>query len=304
MIYVILGQTASGKTSVSLKLARKHKLPMISADAYQCYRMMQIGTDKPTSDMVSGIDCYFYDCYEPDVDMDVYTFQTSMRKVLDEYEKKNIDVLVVGGTFLYIKALLYPYDLSSSMPNQSPYRNMPLDEMQKQLKEKDPETYGMIDVNNPRRVIRALEQIDQGISRKDILAKNDNQPLYPVSFYRIDIDKEQGNKKIDERVEKMFREGIVDEVKNLVKQYGENHHSFLAIGYKEIIQCLKENRSVEEMKELIKIHTHQYAKKQRTFLAHQFTDVISGSKEEVYEFIDKDIERRKIQKISSPLGDL
>lgn len=286
MIYCILGQTASGKTSVALALARKYHLPLISADAYQCYKMMQIGTDKPTREETKGIDCYFYDCYEPDIDMDVYTFQKTMRPVIEEYQSKNKDILVVGGTFLYIKALLFPYEFIESNNQDNPYQNLSLEEMQKLLKEKDKDTYDAIDIQNPRRVLRALVNLDNGKTRKDILSLNDNKPIYPVTFVRIDVDKNIGNKKIDARVDKMFQEGIVDEVKALVDKYGENHHSFLAIGYKEIIQGLKEGKSEKEIADLVKVHTHQYAKKQRTFLAHQFENVISGSKEEVYSYIE------------------
>lgn len=289
MIYVILGQTASGKTSLALKLAREFSLPVISADAYQCYKMMQIGTDKPTKEMTEGIEYYFYDEYTPDIDMDVYTFQKKMRPILEKYLNEGKDVLVVGGTFLYIKALLFNYVFSEKDNTSSIYREMDLETLQKTLKEKNEEIYSLIDNKNPRRLIRALEQIDEGKNRKAILKENDNTPLYPTTFLAIDIDKEEGNRKIDERIEKMFQEGIVDEVRRLLSLYPKTCHSFLAIGYKEIIQGLEEGKKEEEIKELIKIHTHQYAKKQRTFLNHQFENIFRGTKEEIEERIRTDI---------------
>ena len=270
MIYVILGQTASGKTSLALELARQYHLPIISADAYQCYRMMQIG----------DIPYYFYDEYDPDQDMDVYTFQQKIRPLLDDFVKRDQDVLIVGGTFLYIKALLFPYVFSDN-GDSTRYAHMPLEEMRTLLRERDEKTYQAIDNRNPRRVIRALSLLDQGITRQDILSQNDQKPLYPVTFLRLDIDKDEGNRKIDDRIDRMFASGIVGEVRRLLARYPETCRSFLAIGYKEIIQGFHEGLSEKAMSDLIKVHTHQYAKKQRTFLAHQFTIDFSGDRASV-----------------------
>ncbi|MFA6830264.1 MAG: tRNA (adenosine(37)-N6)-dimethylallyltransferase MiaA [Bacilli bacterium] len=289
MVYVILGQTASGKTSLALKLAREFSLPVISADAYQCYKMMQIGTDKPTKEQTEGVDYYFYDEYSPDENIDVYTFQSKMRKVLDKYQKEGKDVLVVGGTFLYIKALLFNYVFSNEEKVVSPYEDKPLEELSKLLKARSEQTYLSIDVKNKRRVVRALDQLDQGITRQEILSLNNDIPLYPVTFLRIDIDKEIGNQKIDARIEQMFKQGIVSEVKKLLDQYPSDCRSFLAIGYKEIISGLQNNETEELMKETIKIHTHQYAKKQRTFIKNQFSDVTSGNNDEIYQLIKNNI---------------
>lgn len=292
MIYVILGQTASGKTSLCLNLARKLNLPIISADAYQCYQMMQIGTDKPTREETEGLSYYFYDEYEPDSEVDVSLFQKTMRPILENYLNQGKDVIVVGGTFLYIKALLFNYVFTEKENRESIYRTMGLEELQAELSRQNPKIYNEIDNKNPRRLIRALEQIQEGKDRDKILEENDNRPLYPVTFLRIDIDKEEGNRKIDDRIEKMFNEGIVDEVRRLMEKYPLTSHSLQAIGYKEIIQCLQEGKSEEEMKELIKIHTHQYAKKQRTFLNHQFENVYHSNKEDIAKLIEYDILRK------------
>ena len=100
MIYCILGQTASGKTSLAISLAKKYHVPVISADAFQCFKMMQIGTDKPKKEEIEGLDFYFTDEYEPDHEMSVYLFQTEIRPILERYLKEDKDVLVVGGNFL------------------------------------------------------------------------------------------------------------------------------------------------------------------------------------------------------------
>ena len=297
MIYCILGQTASGKTSLALSLARTYHVPVISADAFQCFKMMQIGTDKPKKEEIEGLDFYFTDEYEPDHEMSVYLFQQEIRPILERYLSQDKDVLVVGGNFLYVKALLYPYDLSKEEDKEETekrrahYESLPLIELQRQLRERSLTTYESIDHNNPRRVIRSLMLLDQGIEREDIVKKNDGQPLYSTEFLALEIDKEEGNRKIDTRIDKMFEEGFVDEVKRLLSIYPSSLRPFHCIGYDEIVTALEEGRAIDDsVKDLIKVHTHQYAKKQRTFLRHQFPNIQKGSKAEIYEYLAKRLE--------------
>ncbi len=287
MIYCILGQTASGKTSLAISLAREFHVPVISADAFQCFKMMQIGTDKPKKEEIEGLDFYFTDEYEPDHEMSVYLFQQEIRPVLESYLKQDKDVLVVGGNFLYVKALLFNYSFEREENNkQSYYDSLPLEELQRLLKEKDEKTFESIDNKNPRRLVRALVQLDSGKTREDILKANDGKPIYPVTFFQLEIDKDLGNQKIDKRVDQMFEEGFVSEVERLVNQYGKDLRPFHCIGYDEIITAMEENKPIdEEVKNLIKLHTHQYAKKQRTFLRNQFPDIKKGTKEEIYEYL-------------------
>lgn len=287
MIYCILGQTASGKTSLAISLARKHSLPVISADAFQCFKMMQIGTDKPKKEEIEGLDFYFTDEYEPDHEMSVYLFQQEIRPILEKYLAEGKDVLVVGGNFLYVKALLFNYVFENETKRNTSYDDMSLEDMQKLLKERDPLTYSQIDIQNPRRVIRALIQNDNGNKRDDILKENDGKPIYPVEFLQLEIDKDLGNEKIDKRVDKMFEEGFVDEVKRLIAEYGKELRPFHCIGYNEIIEAMDNNLPIDDkVKDLIKVHTHQYAKKQRTFLRNQFPTIKKGTKEEIYNYLD------------------
>ena len=287
MIYCILGQTASGKTSLAISLAKKYHVPVISADAFQCFKMMQIGTDKPKKEEIEGLDFYFTDEYEPDHEMSVYLFQTEIRPILERYLKEDKDVLVVGGNFLYVKGLLFNYAFEKEENNkQAYYDSLPLEELQKLLKERDIKTYESIDNKNPRRLVIALVQSDSGKTRDEILKENDGKPLYPVEFLQLEIDKNLGNEKIDKRVDQMFSEGFVDEVKKLVNRYGKDLRPFHCIGYDEIIEAMEKGKEdFTEVKELIKVHTHQYAKKQRTFLRNQFPDIRKGSKEEIYQYL-------------------
>ena len=293
MIYCILGQTASGKTSIAISLAKKYHLPVISADAFQCFKMMQIGTDKPKAEEIEGLDFYFTDEYEPDHEMSVYLFQQECRPILERYLQKGKDILVVGGNFLYVKALLFNYVFEDESQEENPYLAMSLEEMQKLLKEKSESTYAAIDIQNPRRVIRALTLLDHGKERADILKENDGKPLYPVEFLKVKIDKEVGNKKIDDRIDKMFEEGFVSEVESLLKKYPSTLRPFHCIGYDEILRAMEEGRKIDDsVKEEIKIHTHQYAKKQRTFLKHQFEGVKEGTKEEILSYLEEKLNQK------------
>ena len=293
MIYCILGQTASGKTSLALKLAREFHVPIISADAYQCYRIMQVGTDKPSAEEVKDLEYYFYDEYEPDEEVSVYDFQQECRPIIERCLKEGRDLIVVGGNFLYVKALLFNYVFQKEDEKRaSPYETMSLEEMQAILKERSLETYNAIDHQNPRRIIRALIRLDEGTSHQDIKEKNDGKPICPVKFYRLEIDKEEGNKKIDTRIDQMVKQGLIQEVTSLYERYPKNSRPFTTIGYIEIIQAIQEGKKVDQnVIDLIKIHTHQYAKKQRTFLRHQFEDIQSGSKDEIYEILKNELEK-------------
>ncbi|MCR4697919.1 MAG: tRNA (adenosine(37)-N6)-dimethylallyltransferase MiaA [Bacilli bacterium] len=293
MIYCILGQTASGKTSLALKMAREFHVPIISADAYQCYKIMQVGTDKPSTEEVKDLEYYFYDEYEPDEEVSVYDFQQECRPIIERCLKEDRDLIVVGGNFLYVKALLFNYVFQKEDEKRaSPYETMSLQEMQNILKERSLETYNAIDHQNPRRVIRALIQLDEGTSHQDIKEKNDGKPIYPVKFYRLEIDKEEGNKKIDTRIDQMVKQGLIQEVTSLYERYPKNSRPFTTIGYIEIIQAIQAGKKVDQnIIDLIKIHTHQYAKKQRTFLRHQFEDIQSGSKDEIYEILKNELEK-------------
>lgn len=251
---------------------------------------MTIGTDKPTQEEVGSVPFYFFDEYAPDHPISVYDFQQKLRPLLDRFEKEGQDVLVVGGTFLYIKALLFNYVFAKDSPSTPEEDELPLAKLQQRLLQLSPSVYSQIDVQNPRRVIRAIRQLEEGNNREDILKKNDGSPLYPTCFVCIDVDKEEGNRLIDERVDRMFKQGFEAEVQKLLRKYPSNLRPFSSIGYKEVVDAIMQNQPIDDsVKDLIKVHTHQYAKKQRTFLKNQFQNVHHGTKEEIYSFLRKNI---------------
>ena len=289
MIYVVLGQTASGKTKLAIKLAKEFSLPIISADAFQCYKELNIGTDKPSSNQLKGIKHHFINEYSINDDVSVFLFQKEMRKVIDEYISEGKDIIVTGGTLLYIRALLFDYVFIDSLPTKK-YDELSLDLLQKELRKRSLKLAEKIDINNPRRIIRTLEKLDSGFSDTDIILKGSDKPIYPCILFNIDIDKEVGNKLIDERVDCMLLKGLKKEATNLLKVYPHKSNGLSAIGYKEFTNT---SLSDEEISNLIKTHSHQYAKKQRTFIAHQFDNVIKASSDRIYQLVKQDILLKK-----------
>lgn len=293
MIYVILGQTASGKTKLASDLARRFHLPLIGADAYQVYQELNIGTAKPNKEELEGLEYFLIDDRSVSSPLNVMTYQKECRAVLDKYQKEKRDVILSGGTLLYVRAALYPYEFASEeeRPEITGYVNsLTTEEALKLLEEKDRETFEKVDRNNPRRVSRALVLALEGKKASE-KAKGQAEPLYPCKIYAIEIDKDEGNKKIDLRVDEMFEEGLVGEVKSLLGRFDPSLSSLQAIGYKEIIEGLRSGQSEEEMKEKIKLDTRRYAKRQRTFLRHQFPSIRFLSKEEIREEIESDMKK-------------
>ncbi len=301
MIYVILGQTASGKTSLALKLAKEFNLPLINCDAFQCYKQMNIGTAKPKKEELENVEHYFINNIDITDAINVKKFQEQGRQLIDKLTKENKDIIISGGTSLYIKALLFNYefpDIDNKIYDElSLY---PLDELLKILEELDIETYNNIDKNNKRRVVTAVALAKNNYSRDDLVKKFNNKPLYPCLFFNIDIDKEDINEKIDSRVETMFFENLVNEIEYLIQNYDYNKlNAFKAIGYKEFLNYINEDKTIdksklEQIKQDIKTHTHQYAKRQRTFIKTQFSNVKNLSPEEIYSriMIDQNIKKR------------
>ena len=285
MIYVILGQTASGKTSLAIKLAKEFSLPLISADAFQCYKELNIGTDKPSKKSLTGIKYHFINEYSIEDNISVYLFQKEMRKVIDNYVLQGKDIIITGGTSFYIKALLFNYVFNESEPSNK-YSDMTLSNLQKELEKRDLSLSKKIDMNNPRRIIRALEKLDSNTDISEIYLKKVDKPIYPCIFFNIDINKEVGNSLIDQRIDTMFAKGLRKEVNNLFKKYSSKLNAFSAIGYKEFINSSLDDKSLSN---LIKTHSHQYAKKQRTFINHQFPNVITAEKSKIYQLIKQDI---------------
>lgn len=258
MIVVIAGPTGVGKSKIAIELAKKLDAEIISADAFQVYKYMNIGTAKVREDETENIKHHMIDVYDVDSNIDVKKYQEDARKILNSLLLKNKNIIICGGTGLYIKALLYDYKFQEETLNNK-YDNMSLAELQKLLP-KD----SLVDKNNKRRVVRFLEKLDNGIKPEK------SNKLYDFYMIGLTKDREEIYNKINLRVDEMIKEGLIDEVKSLYAKYKNARSINSAIGYKEIILYLNNEISLEEAIEKIKLNTRRYAKRQYTFFNNQF----------------------------------
>lgn len=292
MIYVILGETASGKTDIALKLCDSTNIPLISSDAYSVYEGFDIGSSKPKKEELENVERYFISSKKFGDEMTVYEFQKEGRKLLDKFLKEGKDVIIAGGTFLYIRALLFPYEFTD-YDKEKMDRNIPYEEAKQKLIELAPNISNYVDLNNPRRVIAALNSILNGNSLEQNITNFVNNPLYPCIFIKIKTNPDEINERITKRVYQMVEEGLFDETRKLIELNPIFSKSFKGIGFKEIYEGLSNNESEDEIISRIIFDTKKYAKRQRTFLRHQFSFYIEMDREEIVPTVLKDIERRK-----------
>ena len=264
-IYVIVGPTASGKTKLSIELAKKIDACIINADASQFRRGLDIGTAKIKKEEMGQIDHYLIDIIDADEDFSIYDFQLLGRKILNrEIEKR--DIIIVGGSGLYINALLFDYDLSSEKRDKSEekYKDLSNQELYEMLCSLNIELAQKTHFNNRNRVIRYLE-----LAQSDSLPKKDPVLLYDnVHIYFIDRDRTELYDSINKRTIEMLESGWIEEVKGL-KEKGINLNKIKEIGYKEINDYLNGLIDKDKLIEIISQKTRNYAKRQVTWFKHQ-----------------------------------
>ncbi|HBD06454.1 MAG TPA: tRNA (adenosine(37)-N6)-dimethylallyltransferase MiaA, partial [Firmicutes bacterium] len=281
MIYVILGTTASGKTDLALKLARRYNMPLIGCDAFQIYKELIKGSAVPSEDELEGIKHHLISDHSIKSPINIADYQRECRKILDEYLKLGQDVIMCGGSFLYAKSALFSYEFPKESSSES-FDELDNDELYSMLIKLDPSSSEKIHKNNRKRVIRAIINAKNNNKR----SQTNDKLIYPAKFFAIDIAKEENEQNIVLRTEKMFDNGFVDEVKELIKDEKNFTTALEAIGYKQIIEGLKNGDTEEEMKNLTIIKTRQYAKRQRTFLRHQFENINILKSEDIERLID------------------
>lgn len=271
-VIVILGATAVGKTSMSIKLAKLYNGEIINGDAMQVYKNLNIITDKIKKEDMQGIKHHLFDIIDISDNYSVEQYQENIRKVIKEVAGRNKLPIIVGGTGLYIKSALYDYSFSkdniSNQEIEDKYKDKSNDELYELLRQVDAKSCETIHKNNRRRVLRALAIYHAtGKSKSEIINMQKHELLYDALLIGLTLNKDIINKKIDDRIEEMFNNGIIDEVKN----NQTTSTASKAIGYKEINDYLNNKITLDEAKKLMKIHTHQYAKRQRTFFNNQFS---------------------------------
>ena len=286
MLIVIVGPTGSGKTDIALKLADFYHAPIINADAFQIYQDMDIGTAKIDQGSDEYKKHYLLDIVKPDQSYSVKQYQEDFRDIYIKLKKDYKDIIVCGGTGLYIKAALYDYAFEDEEEADiSDLENMSNEELANLLKELDPKALETIHINNRKRVIRAIQIARTHNTNKSESIEKQMHVLYfkdeEVKFLFLNPNREMLYENINKRVDIMFEKGLVDEVKGLLNKYQLSNTAKAAIGYKEVIDYLEGKCALDECKELIKKRSRNYAKRQVTFFKHQLPCKEYASKEEL-----------------------
>ena len=264
-IIIILGPTASGKTDLGLALAKKFNGEIVSADSRQIYKQMDIGTAKP--DKKYGIPHHLMDITDPGEDFSLADFKAGAVKAINDIVSRKKLPIVVGGTGLYIQALVDNLDIPKIAPSarlrKELSRKSPA-ELAALLQKIDPATAGKIDLKNPRRVLRALEVfILSGQSFIDQQIKS--QLLFEVLQIGLNPGAPELENRINARVDRQIKDGLVEETKKLAEKYSWDLPSMSGIGYRQIGFYLRGEATLDEAVAILKRDTRRYAKRQMTW---------------------------------------
>lgn len=306
-ILIITGATATGKTELAIKCANLFGGEIISADSMQIYRSLDIGTAKPSNEELNLAKHHMVNIVEPNEEFSVQQFVDRAEKIIDNLFESNKLPIIVGGTGLYIKSLIYPYSFCGTGKNEeirNKYKQI-LEENGKEylynlLMQKDADSCKKIHMNDTKRVIRALEICDISgsektkLNKEDLDSENKLKAKYNCIFIVLNIPRDELYSRINLRVEKMFSARLLEEVENLVKNniVNENSQSMQAIGYKEFFKFFSNEISLQELKELISKNSRNYAKRQITFMK-SFKDAVWFNpllqQEEILCYIEKEL---------------
>ena len=269
-VIVICGPTASGKTSLAVKLAKEINGEIISSDSMQIYRYMDIGTAKVTEEEKEGIKHYLVSFVEPNERYSVANFKKDAEKAIEEILKKGKTPIIVGGTGLYVDSLIYGIDYQEIQYDEK-YRkqleNIDLEELYKQAITIDSEAMKKISKNDRKRISRILEiykATGKNKTEQEKLSKQ-NEVKYNYKVFAINMEREKLYERINKRVDIMMKQGLIEEVKELLKKYNEFPTAMQGLGYKEVVEYLNGKITEEEMIEKIKLETRRYAKRQITW---------------------------------------
>ena len=286
MLIVIVGPTGSGKTETALKLAEFYHAPIINADAFQIYQGMDIGTAKIAKDDKYYQKHYLLDIVKPNQTYSVKEYQEDFRKTYLELKKQYQNIIVCGGTGLYIKAALYDYAFEDEEEADiSDLEDLSNEELYDLLKKLDIKATETIHMNNRKRVLRAIQIArTHDVNKSESIDQQEHKLFFKdevVKFYFLNPNREELYAKINARVDQMMANGLVNEVKDLLSKYELSMTAKAAIGYKEVIEYLDNSYSLEECVGLIKKRTRNYAKRQVTFFKHQLPCLEFETKEDL-----------------------
>jgi len=262
-IIVIIGPTGVGKTKLSIELSKKLDAEIINGDSVSIYKKLDIGSAKPTREERKEVPHHLIDIKEPTEDYSVYQYQQDARKKIEEITKRGKRVIIVGGTGLYIKAALYNYIFTQGT-TQNTYENLTNEELLEKIKQYDNTI--TIHPNNRKRLVRTLNKLEN----QEPMTKEKDHCLYPIYIIGLTASREIVYDRINKRVDKMIKEGLLEEINSLKEEYQHSKVLNSAIGYKEFYDYLFNDKQLEKVIEEIKLHSRHYAKRQYTFFNHQF----------------------------------
>ena len=273
-LIVIAGPTAVGKTALSIELAKFYNCPVISADSRQFYKEMSIGTAKPTNEEMQDVPHYFIDNISIHDTYNVGQFEREAIELIESLFQAHEYLILVGGSGLYINAILNGVDEFEEIPSHireqliKDYEEKGLSYLQEELKQKDEVYYNQVDLNNPQRIMRALEVcIHTQKPYSSFRTKEKKQRSFNTINILINTDREALYARINKRVDIMMQNGLMEEVKSL---YPYKHLNALnTVGYKELFDFIDGKCSLEEGVNLIKQNSRRYAKRQLTWFNHQ-----------------------------------
>lgn len=266
-IIVIVGPTATGKTNLSIKLAKKYNAQIINADSTQLYKEPLIATAKITKKEMDNIPHHMIDLITLNEQYSIYDYQKNGRKIINKLISENKNIIIVGGSGLYIKSLLYDYELNNEKQKKydfSKYTNEDLKSMVDSISKND------IHINNRKRLERFITYYN---NTGKVLEKNEksNDRIYSFELIGLDASRDKLYDYIEKRTIKMFENGLLEEAKKI---YSLNYKYYTnIIGYKELSLYFNNEITLEEAKTLIIRNTKHYAKRQLTWFKNQMKDI-------------------------------
>lgn len=278
-VVAIVGPTASGKTALSIELAKKYNGEIINGDSMQIYKGLDIGTAKITEEEMQGVPHHLLSFKEPTESFSVADYQKLVRAKISEIQERGKLPIIVGGSGLYVQAVLYDFQFTEEQVDEEA-RKAYYEELEKlgpeamhaKLTALDPKTAQTIHPNNTRRVIRALEMIElSGVSKASEAHNRGEIPLYRHVIIGLgeNMSREELYDRINRRVDLMMDNGLLQEVKGLWQQNIRGVQSIQAIGYKELYDYLDGRCSLEEAIENLKQNSRRYAKRQLTYFRNK-----------------------------------
>lgn len=307
-LVIIAGPTAIGKTSISIKLAKKLNGEIISADSMQIYKHMDIGSAKITKDEMQGIPHYLIDIIDPKYNYSAAQYKRDAEECINDINLRGKVPMIVGGTGLYINSLIYNYSFTEAVKDEE-YRKELVNLAEQKGKEfvhgllqnSDIESYKRLFPNDLKRVIRALEVYK--LTGKTISEFNNNENLYDIPYnihyFVLTMDRNILYERINDRVDIMLKNGLLEEVIKLKEMgYTSDMQSMKGIGYKEILDYLDVKISFDKAIEMIKQGSRNYAKRQLTWFrkdnrVNWIDKEFFKDEEEIVEYIRREINLKK-----------